>query len=226
MSGTQPISTASLLHEPLPNALTHIRLLEVLQGKVGQHVVCAMSVWPLDTAPPYDAISYTWGDPTLTIPVTINGQELIVRTNCEYVMQQWFTTRTSVSRYIWVDAICIDQSNLKERGSQVTIMGELYRRSSQVLACVGPHADDSEYLFSFCRKETILLGQLHSKRPINFSEDIWSKQWSRRIKEIFRPAAMETHPINGLFIGPRTKTRLRLACIAFMKRAYFNRVWM
>lgn len=218
------------LYEPLPDALTHIRLLEVLQGKIGQHVVCAMSVWPLETAPPYDAISYTWGDPTLTVPVTINGVEISVRTNCEYVMQQWFTTKMNESKHIWVDAICIDQSNLKERGHQVTIMGELYKRSSQVTACVGPHADDSEYLFSFCSKEKILLGQLHSKeRAIDFSlqeDTVWSDQWSRRIKEIFRPAATETTHINGLFIGPRTKTRLRSACIAFMKRPYFSRVWM
>jgi hypothetical protein len=226
MSSTQSIP----LYEPLPDALTHIRLLEVLQGTIGQHVVCAMSVWPLDTAPPYDAISYTWGDPTLTVPVTINDTKLSVRQNCEYVMQQWFTTKTSVTKYIWVDAICIDQSNLKERGHQVTIMGELYKCSSHVLACVGPHADDSEYLFSFCRKEKILLGQLHSKeQPILFSveqDKVWSEQWSRRIKDIFRPAAIETTPINGLFIGPRTKIRLRSACVAFMKRAYFSRVWM
>jgi hypothetical protein len=227
MSVTNSNPVPNFLYEPLPDALTHIRLLHVLQGKIGQHVVCAMSVWPLDTAPTYDAISYTWGDPALTAPITINGQEMIVRQNCEYVMQQWFARSTSGTKYIWVDAACIDQSNLEERGRQVTLMGELYKRSSQVLACVGPHADDSEYLFSFCRKEKILLGQLHSKEwPINFYEDVWSDQWSRRIMEIFRAEAKETIPVNGLFIGPRTKIRLRLACIAFMKRAYFSRVWM
>ncbi|KAH7396998.1 heterokaryon incompatibility protein-domain-containing protein [Phaeosphaeria sp. MPI-PUGE-AT-0046c] len=189
-----------------------------------------MSIWPLEAAPQYDAISYTWGDPALTAPVTINGHQLSVRQNCEYVMQQWFTTKTTGSKYIWVDAICIDQSNIKERGEQVTIMGELYKRSSYVLACVGPHADDSEYLFSFCRKEKILLSQLHSKeQPISFSTEqdrVWSEQWSRRINDIFRPAAAETTPVNGLFIGPRTKMRLRSACVAFMKRAYFSRVWI
>jgi hypothetical protein len=229
MSLTEPLVVPTFIYERLPDALTHIRLLEVLQGNIGQHVVCAMSVWPLDTAPPYDAISYTWGDPALTVPVTINGQKMIVRQNCEYVMQQWFTTKSSAAKYIWVDAACIDQSNLKERGSQVTIMGELYKRSSQVLACVGSHSDDSEYLFSFCKKEKILLSQLHSKvRPVHFSysETTWPNQWSRRIKEIFRPAATETTPVNGLFIRPRTKIRLRLACVAFMKRAYFSRVWM
>jgi hypothetical protein len=227
MSLTQSESLPPFTHEPLPDALTHIRLLEVVQGKVGEHVVCAMSVWPLDTAPSYDAISYTWGDPTLTVPITINGQTMVVRQNCEYVMQQWFTTKKkSTSKYIWVDAACIDQSNLRERGFQVTIMGELYEKATQVLACVGPHSDDSEYLFYFCKREGIFMDQLHSKEPMGAWSTSWSTPWSRRVKNIFNPHVPQTHPVNALFIWPSTKRRLRSACIAFLKRAYFSRVWM
>jgi hypothetical protein len=88
MSSTHSNPLLSFIHEPLPDALTHIRLLEVLHAKGRQHVVCTISVWPLDMAPSYDAISYTWGVPALTTAISINGQSIVVQQNCEYVMQQ------------------------------------------------------------------------------------------------------------------------------------------
>jgi hypothetical protein len=225
MSSTHS-NAPSFTHEPLPDALTHIRLLEVLHAKVGQHVVCTISVWSLDTAPSYDAISYTWGDPALTTAISINGQSMVVRQNCEYVIQQWFTTKKKSTTLIWVDAVCIDQQNFKERGFQVTIMGDLYKRAAQVLACVGPHADDSEYLFQFCKRESVFMDQLHTKEAKGAWSTTWSTPWSRRIQDIFNPNVPQTTPVNALFIWPSTKRRLRSACIAYLKRAYFSRVWM
>lgn len=39
---------------------------------------------------------------------------------------------------VWVDAVCIDQSNTEERGHQVGIMGKIYRRAENVVAWLGP----------------------------------------------------------------------------------------
>lgn len=83
-----PARTLPFVHSPLPDSKTHIRLLEVQQGNFEQHVVCAMSVWPLDSAPPYSAISYTWGDPALTANITIDGRHMVVRQNCEYALNR------------------------------------------------------------------------------------------------------------------------------------------
>jgi hypothetical protein len=38
---------------------------------------------------------------------------------------------------VWVDAICIDQRNGVEKISQIRLMGDIYRRSSQVLVWLG-----------------------------------------------------------------------------------------
>lgn len=42
-------------------------------------------------------------------------------------------------RLIWIDAICINQADIEERGSQVGIMGEIYSKAEQVLIWVGEH---------------------------------------------------------------------------------------
>jgi hypothetical protein len=131
------------IHEPLPTSTPHFRLLEIHQAD--SQIVCELSIWPVAEAPPYCAISYTWGDLASTTSITVNNEEWIVRTNCAYVLRQAFASRSS--KYYWIDAICIDQTSTREKNHQVAMMGQLYKRASKVLACVGSHADDSEFLF-------------------------------------------------------------------------------
>ncbi|XP_014554014.1 hypothetical protein COCVIDRAFT_106024, partial [Bipolaris victoriae FI3] len=121
-------------HNPLPEHKSHFRLLSIIRGHFGQHVECEISTWPIDKAPPYYAISYAWGDANDTTDITINGSRLEVRRNCEYALQQAFATKAC--RYVWVDAICIDQTT-KEKNHQVGIMGLIYSGAKHVLACVG-----------------------------------------------------------------------------------------
>ena len=39
---------------------------------------------------------------------------------------------------LWVDAVCIDQSNDDEKSAQIQIMGEVYARSCGALVWLGP----------------------------------------------------------------------------------------
>lgn len=50
---------------------------------------------------------------------------------------------SSLSRVLWVDAICIDQSNAAEKSPQVAMMGDIYRSASRVVAWLGPSDDTS-----------------------------------------------------------------------------------
>lgn len=98
-------------HQPLPGH-KYIRLIEVL-GINEEEVRCRLTCWPVRNAPEYDAISYTWGDPTLLESIIIDDRRLEVTQNCELVLKQaWWH---GGSRYHWVDAICIDQSDDAEK---------------------------------------------------------------------------------------------------------------
>lgn len=103
--------------------------------------------------PPYDAISYTWGeigDEEFIMMRYRNAKEnktpgfLRVRKNCADVLRQlaYFTT----SKFYWVDAICINQADEQEREQQVPLMSNIFGMAQCVLACVGMHQDDSEFL--------------------------------------------------------------------------------
>ena len=49
---------AKFKHEPLPDSLTHIRLLEIESIDAEDRVVCLLTAWPVEEAPGYYALSY------------------------------------------------------------------------------------------------------------------------------------------------------------------------
>ncbi|KAF4625441.1 hypothetical protein G7Y89_g12730 [Cudoniella acicularis] len=55
-------------------------------------------------------------------------------------------------RQIWIDAICINQNDISERGSQVAIMGQIYTNATRVLIWTGEHfsaGPASQAMFDF-----------------------------------------------------------------------------
>ena len=51
--------------------------------------------------------------------------------------------------YAWVDAICINQSDLQERASQVAIMQGIYWATNNTLMWIGDHSGSSKDAFEF-----------------------------------------------------------------------------
>lgn len=206
-------------HDPLPDSTSHIRLLEILEGDPGKRVVCQLSSWLIETAPSYYAISYTWGEPRPTSLIIINGRHTEVGNNCEYVMRQAYNS--GASKYFWIDALCIDQASKQEKTHQVALMGRLYERASHVFACVGEHADGSEFLVRTIDKHSRLLSRIH--QHIVDSGHRSSKLWT-----IENPIPMGRRLSVQCFFAMDAGTRHRLAeaVISFMRRSYFSRVWV
>ncbi|KAF2832751.1 hypothetical protein CC86DRAFT_280043, partial [Ophiobolus disseminans] len=127
----------------LPDAATHIRLLQILprHGKAPLSADIRISILtvPFHIAPPYHAVSYTWGDPNdeehFTVATDFGNRHLVVRKNCADVL--WQLDNMKPAKNYWVDAICIDQSDEKEKSLQVALMGEIYRRAERVCVCLG-----------------------------------------------------------------------------------------
>lgn len=217
---TSGTTVSAFEHDPLPDSTTHFRLLHILRGDFGQHAECEISLWPIDDAPSYYAISYTWGDPADTTEITVNGKPLAVRRNCAYVLQQVFATEAS--RYYWVDAICIAQTSTQERNHQVGIMGKIYSRAKHVFACVGPHADDSEWLMATLEQQRPILeeiakwGQSIREYHLDVNRD-WANPIYRRVWRRLR--CRFTMNRSG-------RLRMTKAFISFMQRPYFTRVWI
>jgi len=224
---TSRTPSSAFEHDPLPDSTTHFRLLRILHGDFGHFVECEISSWPIDDAPPYYAISYTWGDPADMTEIIVNNKLLAVRRNCEYVLQQAFASKASL--YYWIDAICIAQTSIQERNHQVGIMGKIYSGAKHVFACVGPHADDSEWLMTTVGQKQSILESVHR----------WSQsQESSFLYNMINPFYIPQYwflegrghvwrTLRCLFTMHVSKQlRMAIAFFSFMKRPYFRRVWV
>lgn len=141
---------------PLPNPSLYIRLVQVEDADTYEGTIkCSLTSWSISEAPAYQAISYTWGDPDSTSRIIVNGKNLQVHNNCEYALRQarWH----GGSQYIWIDSICINQADIEERGRQVAQMDRVFRNSTCILACLGPHSDESDFLMTFLGKHADFL---------------------------------------------------------------------
>ncbi|KAE8451708.1 hypothetical protein EG329_003165 [Mollisiaceae sp. DMI_Dod_QoI] len=66
----------------------------------------------------YEALSYVWGDPQDRLSyLHLNGALITVGYNLSQALIH--LRRPDVPRVLWVDALCIDQNNIEERGHQV-----------------------------------------------------------------------------------------------------------
>lgn len=107
------------------------------------------------TDPSYVALSYEWGPPQPQTEIKINGAPFMIRRNLSdflRAIQQRYTPRgrrnlVSISHkeyiwsdlveWLWVDAICINQSNIEERNSQVPQMHHIYDLAWTTLSWLG-----------------------------------------------------------------------------------------
>ncbi|KAG4436291.1 hypothetical protein IFR05_008231 [Cadophora sp. M221] len=140
----------SYKYTPLSN-LGQIRLLKLLKGVPGSDIRCEFL--PIDLASSseiYSAISYTWGDPVLKHSIVCDQDELRVTENVRGLLEKM--RRPDEAKFVWIDAICIDQQNLKERGQQVKLMGQIYSSAESVEIWLGPEANDSALLEDFIPK--------------------------------------------------------------------------
>ena len=97
-------------------------------------------VYDHDDAPSYVALSYTWGEESATEFVNVDGKAFAVRPNLFRFLETYRT-----DEYLWIDQICIDQSNAQEQSQQVQSMGKVYDRCDSMLIWL---RDDKTYALS------------------------------------------------------------------------------
>lgn len=99
-------------------------------------VRCSFKVIDLDETPCFTALSYVWGkDPPGQYSITCDGVRIPVTRSCESALHHM--QRKFGQLKIWVDAVCINQSDLGEKAQQIPLMGEIYSRADHVYIWLG-----------------------------------------------------------------------------------------
>jgi hypothetical protein len=136
-------------YQPLPS-YDFIRILELLPGEAtkdgGGGVRCRLHTERFaDAEDKYAAISYVWGDPNDRVPIICDGRIIEVTVNLADALSH-VRDRTE-SRFVWADAVCINQEDDTEKGHQVKRMGKVYENAEEVLVWLG---NDSEGIAEDC----------------------------------------------------------------------------
>lgn len=140
------------LYEQLPLGKRSIRLLNIFPSlSASSPIKCTLYVasLPGDTSEPwpeYKAFSYAWRDttPLLNAPgsefrgavISCNESDVNIPTNLFAALVR-LRQKNDVSVTLWVDYLCINQSDTNERNEQVELMHEIFSRSSEVLIWLG-----------------------------------------------------------------------------------------
>ncbi|KAJ4009587.1 hypothetical protein NW766_008706 [Fusarium irregulare] len=84
---------------------------------------------------PYEALSYVWGSPDKPHTIDVEGYSLSVGANLYAALLS--LRYTSLERILWVDAACIDQTNITEKEQQIQLMAEIYAKARSVIIWLG-----------------------------------------------------------------------------------------
>lgn len=130
----QPASTV-FKYEQLDRAIDCIRLLVLLPGTKDDDIACELIHRTFASKPKFEALSYTWGEASNLKSIHLNNSPFGIR---ETLYHALFNLRSKTEkRFIWADAICIDQNNVEERSNQVRLMPFIYSRAQAVVVWLG-----------------------------------------------------------------------------------------
>ncbi|EXJ74247.1 uncharacterized protein A1O5_02543 [Cladophialophora psammophila CBS 110553] len=156
----------TLMFAALPSAETRIpKAIEILPGPIpvpfwgdlkpkepnGNHKCNAKLDVPSQFAlADYDALSYVWGDSAPNQQIALNGCGFEVTPNLHAALRH--LRDGSAERTLWVDAICIDQSNTKEKEREVSRIDKIYYHARQVVVWLGEGTPPSDIAMDFASR--------------------------------------------------------------------------
>ncbi|UPK95336.1 hypothetical protein LCI18_006271 [Fusarium solani-melongenae] len=140
-------------YHPLSTTGREIRLLTLQAPKSpdeSPEIECTLSTALLDNHPSFHALSYVWGSPSITELVKVNDKVISATENLCAALRHIQKCYGNI--VLWVDALCINQSDDVEKSQQVQLMRDIYTSATQVIAWLGDANDDSHLAISTFEK--------------------------------------------------------------------------
>lgn len=119
---------------PLDVRSSSFRLLKLRPLKEDERIHCSLEVHTFATCPAYEALSYCWGNAPADVAISCDGVDLMVTKTVASAISR---LRLMGCRYLWLDAVCINQEDVDEREAQVRIMQHTYSGASRVWVWLG-----------------------------------------------------------------------------------------
>ena len=197
-------------YQPLDNEAEYIRLIYLLPAEPSTDIRMDIVHTRLtkEDVPKYEALSYVWGESGTpeVINVGQQGDVTLAVTRNLYQALPYLRYRDR-QRVLWIDAICIDQQNLEERGPQVERMGDVYSLADRVIVWLGPEDSTSVQAIQFLRT-------MASKVEVDW------------ITATMKPLSQDDADWVDMNKAPTHSKREVSAIYALVMRPWFERLWV
>ncbi|KAL8855592.1 MAG: hypothetical protein Q9178_007784 [Gyalolechia marmorata] len=83
----------------------------------------------------YEALSYVWGNQPATCLIQLDDRQFAIRPNLEWALRVLVKrlVRTQMHKLLWIDAICINQTDNAEKNQQVQMMQLIFRQAQGLI---------------------------------------------------------------------------------------------
>ncbi|KAH7157707.1 heterokaryon incompatibility protein-domain-containing protein [Dactylonectria estremocensis] len=134
---------------------------------------------------PYEAISYTWGDPkkSHTLAIRVGSNIKITKSLYNALRAIRHSRVENGARNIWADGVCINQDDIDERIQQVRLMAEVYRSAKRVITYIGENTHDIDQGIMLANKLLAKSGDIPADNDHAWASlrDFLTRPWCSRI---------------------------------------------
>ncbi|KAM0546264.1 hypothetical protein ACHAPJ_010947 [Fusarium lateritium] len=198
----------------LQTACTEIRLLDLypLQDLIDNRLVGRLYPTSIENPSPYTALIYHDGE--ASIPIT---------ESLETALRHFRKPNEVIT--LWIDQICINQADSREKGQQVAMMGSIYSAAKQVLVWLGPAQDGSDKLMDAWQD----IGQ--KARDFGLESYMTPKKYHLitalgRNKDPADETAVRFQSLLARTVDAFAPLLKEMALKKWFERPYFSRVWI
>lgn len=133
-------------HVSLKDPSREIRLVKLHPARSEQEPIKCQLQTVNEDETTYEALSYAWGDSTARHEILIEDKRFFVATNLFHALRnlRHISDYSTSKRVLWIDAICIDQTNGLERNQQVQRMASIYKSAAQVAVWLGGYHEPED----------------------------------------------------------------------------------
>ena len=138
----------------------NVRLLTVTGLGSDGTIECTLDTNELTESLDFYALSYAWGSSLKNRLIRCNGSDLAVTQSVHEALIALLPTLEHDKLPIWIDAVCINQSNNQEKEREVQRMDKIYSSAKTVLVWLGPEAQDSAMAMRHIQSFAIILSKM------------------------------------------------------------------
>jgi hypothetical protein len=123
-----------------------IRVVRLEAGSGSDDITCKLITGPLPKMN-FEALSYVWGVTVVPHKISIDQRPFYVTYNLHAALKE--LRLPDRERFLWIDAICINQHDLCEKATQVQMMRDIYAKAWKTIVWLGSGTKATASTFQF-----------------------------------------------------------------------------